>query len=72
VIAIMNKTWVDILLLEANIILIKPKKLMGALFEVNRNISWEMNLVQALKKFERRVGVIDLAGRELDLIFFKH
>jgi hypothetical protein len=68
----MNKTWVDILLLEANIVLIKPKKLMGALFEVNRNISWEMNLVQALKKFERRVGVIDLAGRELDLIFFKH
>ena len=43
----MNKTWVDILLLEANIVLIKPKKLMGALFEVNRNISWEMNLVQA-------------------------
>jgi hypothetical protein len=67
----MDKIWLDILLLEESIVLTKPKKLMEAVFDVDRNISWEMNLMKALKQFERRVGVIDLAGRDLDLTVIK-
>jgi hypothetical protein len=62
-----DTVWVNMVLNEANLVLTEPKELMSALFNVDRNISWEDNLHNALAKLVRRIGVIDLAGRDLDL-----
>jgi hypothetical protein len=63
----METIYVEMELLEANLVLSKPKVIMKALFNIDPSLSWEVNLKVALKKYERRIGIINLAGRQLDL-----
>ena len=63
----MSKVWLNIVLTQENVVLKKPRQLMSALFNVDRSISWEENFHTCLIANVKRIGVIDLAGRDLEL-----
>jgi hypothetical protein len=63
----MAKVWVNIILTEENVVSKKAKQLMTVLFELDRSISWEENFSNCMIENIKRIGVIDLAGRDLDL-----
>jgi hypothetical protein len=63
----MAKVWVNIVLTQEKLLLNKPKQVMSALFNVDRSISWEENFNICLIENVKRIGVIDLAGRDLNL-----
>ena len=52
----METIYVEMELLEANLVLSKPKVIMKALFNIDPSLSWEVNLKVALKKYERRIA----------------